>query len=741
MNIRSYFSGALVQPILVVTFALPASLNAAVVEEVFITAEHREASLQETEISMSAFSEDAIEDLGISNGLDLLGKVPNMNVSVYQGGRSGLSFSIRGIVNAETLITFDPGVSVYMDNVLIAKNVGSQLDIAELERIEVLRGPQGTLYGRNTMGGAVNYITKKPSDEFEAKLKSTVGKYDHWELRGMVNSPLMPDNSDMELNLRVAAAVINRDGVLKNDFTGAGVEDEFGTWNRDVGLVQLLFRPIQNLSVSYAYDVTRIDEVPIVPLSTSVDTNKAAGGLIAPFIRPNESDFPERGSFDATKNVAKTDVDGHALTFDWAIADSLNLLSITGYREMENLGASGTDGSPANIFVTEDFQVMESLSQEFRLVGSVDEAIDYTAGVFYLDEEGDVYNTIKAFGFPGSSNTVADYSNESWALYGQLTYYVTDQLSLTGGARYNDEKRKMRKATLSQNLGSPVTYDQYVQGFAMPADLFPAASKSFENFSWLLSVGYDWTEDVMSYFKISTGFQSGGFNVRETLQSRFPAGFNDETLTSYEIGTKATFAERFVVNAAAFFGDYEDKQVNVFDPVTLGNVRQNADAEIWGVELELLAQLNDFWQVGAGYGYLDKTFTRFLDLQGNDVSDTTNFTYAPNNTANMHIAYEQPLDFGLLKARVDGSYRDNMQFLAPIPQANPSGAFTLWNARVTLDEIQGPGDTEMRFSVWGKNLTDEGYWTSGVDVLSSFGFAFNLWGDPRTYGVDAEIRF
>ena len=216
-----------------------------VLEEIIVTAEHREASLQETQISLTAFSGEAIQELGISNGLDLFGHVPNMNVQEYQGGRNGLSFSIRGIVNAETLITFDPGVSVYMDNVLLAKNVGGQLDVAELERIEVLRGPQGTLYGRNTMGGAVNYITRKPSDSFEGRLQATVGAYGQKDLRGMLNVPLAKPNSGLgELNLRVSAATLNRDGIQDNTFQGAtGAPDDMGTINRDVGLMHLQWMP------------------------------------------------------------------------------------------------------------------------------------------------------------------------------------------------------------------------------------------------------------------------------------------------------------------------------------------------------------------------------------------------------------------------------------------------------------------------------------------------------------------
>lgn len=711
------------------------------IEEIIVTAEHREASLQDTEISMTAFSADAIDELGISNGLDLFGQAPNVNVQPYQGGRSGLSFSIRGIVNAETLITFDPGVSVYIDNVLIAKNVGSQLDVAELERIEILRGPQGTLYGRNTMGGAVNYITRKPVDAFEAKVKTTVGDYGRWDVRGMANLPLLgSDNAAGELNLRVSAATINRDGIQENDLNGPGITDEFGTMDRQVGLVQLQLRPTDKLSVLYSYDITRIDEIPLVPWAT-VTSDVGAGPQFEAFVEPDESDYPESGRFDATNNTSVTDVDGHAVTLDWSLADNLSLISITGYREMENYGAAESDGTPIPGLVTEDLQSLESLSQELRLVGG-SEKIDFTAGMFLWDEEGDVYNTVIAFGGPTPSNAVAKYTNEAWAIYGQLTYHVSEQLSVTGGARFTKEERTMNKANLSALRDKPIYYDGYVNEPGVdPDNIFPKASKDFDNTSWLLSVGYDWTDNIMTYGKISTGFQSGGFNVRDTRKAAFTEGFDDETLTSYEVGIKSTLNKRVVLNAAAFLGDYEDKQVNVFDEDTLGNVRQNADVEIWGVELEVLANLTENWQLGLGYGHLNSDFTKFNDLDGNDVSDSSNFTYAPDNTANGHIAYQYPFDVGMLRARLDWSYRDDMNFLAPAPEPNASEAFHLFNARVSLEQIEGPKDTQMRVSFWAKNLTDEGYWTSGVNVLNSLGLAFNLWGEPRTMGVDFEVLF
>jgi iron complex outermembrane receptor protein len=509
-----------------------------------------------------------------------------------------------------------------------------------------------------------------------------------------------------------------------------------------VGLIHLQWQPTEQLSVLYSYDITRIDEVPTVPWTTFT-SDVVAGPLLKPYIVSDESTYPKSGLWDETHNEAKTDVDGHALNISWDLSDTMRLLSISGYREMTNWGAAGTDGSPLPVFSTYDKQQFESFSQEFRLVGSAfDSKLDYSAGLFYWDEDGDVYNTVTVFGGPLPSNTVAKYKNESWAMYTQLTYQLSERLNITGGARYTEEEPSMNKASLAgYTADTAITYDDYVQLPGVEGLIFPEADDSFDNVSWLLSAGYDWTDDVMTYAKISTGFQSGGFNVRDSDPAAFTQGFDEETLTSYEIGLKSEWADRFTVNAAMFFGDYTDKQVNVFDPDTLGNVRQNADVEIYGAELEILGQLTENWQVGLGYGYLHKEYTKFNDLQGNDVSDSTNFPYAPDNTANAHMAYVVPLNVGVMKARVDWSYRDEMNFLAAKPEPNAAGALHLFNARLSLDEISGPGDTTFRVSLWGKNLADEGYWTSGVNVLSSFGFAFNLWGVPRTYGADIEVLF
>ncbi|WP_317932248.1 TonB-dependent receptor [Halioxenophilus sp. WMMB6] len=712
-------------------------------EEVIVTAEHREVGLQETQISLSAFSDDDINQLGISNGLDIGDYVANLNAQPYVGGRSGVSYNIRGVGNAETLITFDPAVSVYIDGVLIAKNTGSLLDVLELQRVEVLRGPQGTLYGRNTMGGAVNYITKKPTNEFEASVKTTIGSYGQADLRGMINVPIATADSAIgELNMRASAALINRDGIQDNDFPGAA-QDELGTKDRDVAMVQLMWAPTEAFSANYSYDRTRIDEEQETAWVTGVRPGSLGDIFGLSAYTAEENDRPDSISVNDAHGT-NTDVDGHALTLAWDINENLTLDSITGYRTMENLGMQDSDGTPVSLLATRDLQENESLSQEFRLVGSaMEQQLHFSTGLFYMDEEGDVYNETTILG--GSRSNVANYTNEAWAAYGQFTYDITEALDITVGLRYTEETRDMEKvAFASSSFANPVFLNEIRAQYG--DQFYPKASRDFDNLSGLVSVSYDWNDDIMSYFKVSSGYQSGGFNVRDTTVEDFTRGFDEETLISYELGTKAQFASRYQFNTALWYSDYDDKRVNNLNPQTLSQTVRNAGVvKIWGLEAEFLAQLTDTIQIGINYGHVDPEYSEydFLESDGTitDKSDTTNFAYAPENSVNAHIAYEQPLNFGLLRARMDYSYRDEMTFLSAQPERNSSKEAKIMNARVSLEEIQLAGDMNMRVGAWVKNLTDEGYWNFGVNIYDTFGFDINTYGEPRTFGVEVEVLF
>lgn len=717
--------------------------NARVIEEVIVTAEHRQASLQDTQISLTAFSEQKMKDLGLSNASDIGNYTPNLTISPQIGGRNGFAVNIRGVRNGETLISFEPAVGLYLDGVLIAKNSGALLDVADPERIEVLRGPQGTLYGRNTIGGAVNVVTQKPSDEFEARLSLTVANYGQRDIKGMLNLPLLSDSSPIgTLNLRLVGASYERDGYYENTFAGAE-EDEVQNKNRDVALAHLEWRASESFSARYSYDRTEIDESPLPSFVTFVDGNHATGADLGPY-KVEQGERPEEGSWDG-RMFGISDVEGHALNLSVELSDQLTLYSITSLRSVEINGGGDADGAPIHRFHTLDYSESETVTQEFRLLGeALDSRFSYVVGAYYLDEDGEQDNFINPYvaAAPGvfvffERTDSAEFDVQARALYTQATYNLTGRWDVTAGVRYTEEDRAMNKVRtdiLRQPLlGLPLT---------TTVTTYPETQRSFYNVSPMASTSFHWTDEIMTYAKVSQGYQSGGFNSRDGDLRDFERGFDEETLTAYEIGWKATFADqRFRFNGAVFHSDYDDKQVNAFNQETAASVIRNAGVvEIRGLELEFLALLTESVEVGLDYGYTDPEYVEYNNGQGGDLTNS-NFPYTPEHNVHAFVTYDKPLSFGHLTARVDWSYQDEMAFLTPAPEINSEDSYQLWNARVSLSDISGLGDSRLRVSLWGKNLADEEYWNFGVDLFSFFGYAINSYGDPRTYGVDLEIEF
>lgn len=708
----------------------PGGRGASFLEEVIVTAEHREVSLQDTQISLSALSSDDIQELGISSGADISHIVPNVTVTELSSGRSGYAVNMRGIGQNESLLTFDPAIGLYIDDVLISKSTGSMMDVLDMERMEVLRGPQGTLYGRNTMGGTLNIVTKRPSNELSGNLKLTLGKYDQRDLRGNLNVPLLGSDSAIgELNMKISAATLNRDGLLKNTYENA-LQSEFATRDRNVGRLQLLWLPSDRMEVMYSYDITRIDEIPDLLIPTVANLHRTAGPMVVPYLE-SRSERPRNVQI-GDYTFAKTDAEGHSLHLSYDLSDSVTVKSITAHRTMENTAAADSDGTPLEITGTEDDQSYDFFSQEFRLLGSAfDARLDYAMGVFYMDESGDVDAGTRIYG--NLTRQIADFDNKNWAVYGQATYSLTERLRLTAGIRYTEEDREMSKISVATSG---------------VATVFPIASGRFDNVSPMVSVSYDWTEDVMTYFKVATGFQSGGFNSRDAAVADFVRGFDEEKLTSYELGLKSYIGGHIRLNAALWFSDYDDKRVNQFNPDTLASVVRNAGVvEIYGAEVELLAQLTEHWQLGVNYGYTHAEYKKYEAPdpanpgQILDLKDVTSFPYTPEHDASVSLVYEKPLDFALLRARVDWSYKDSMNFLAALPERNSQKAYDLWNLRLSLDNISGPANTDLRISAWVKNLTDKGYWNQGVASYNGLGFDKNHYGEPRTVGVDLSVAF
>jgi len=720
--------------VLAVTAATAAQAQSDSLEEVIVTAERRTATLQETDISMTVIGANTLDEISFTTYEDIAFLTPNMMVQ-EQPARSGYAVSIRGFKNGETVATFEPKVAVYLDGVLLSKNAGSAFDVLDLERIEVLRGPQGTLYGRNTAGGAINMISKKPSDELEGRVKLTLGNYDQQEIRGTLNLPLVGPNgllssgSDSKLALKFNLASLERDGYWDNRWEESR-SGELGSKDREVAHVQLQWQPSDSLTFLYSFDKTDIDEDPMPYVLTAID----------PAIRPELIPYVERDNPSSiihnADNFVDTEVEGHSLTIDWAIGDTHTLTSISAYRDNVFVSFQDADASPFTILHNDASHDFETFSQELRLAGTImDSRLDYVVGGFYMKEDiNDFYSTsILSGGFVVSA-LGGSAENEIWAVFGEGTYSLTEKLDFTLGARYTEEDREMSK------------YDQLIIGGAGDPVVFPTGSDTWDDISGTVSLTYQWTDDLMTYFKVSKGYVSGGYNSRAPGISAFLAGYDEETVYTYELGWKTTWLDnKVLVNGAVFYNDYEELQVNRFDPETTRNNIANAgDATIAGLELEVAARITENLEVGGGYGYLDLEYKTFIDpFTGDDLSDNFQWPHAPENSFNVYGRYVVPIGSGDLAFRLDYVWVDDYPMLPALGTGlNDENGYDQINARATWN-MDGPGETRIAVALWGKNLTDETIRTSGVDVVTnpSLGFAQNTLAAPRTYGIDLSLEF
>lgn len=705
-------------------------------EEIIVTAERRATALQETDIAITAFSEDTLQELGVTNYLDLADHAPNVMMHEMPG-KAGGAIAIRGFKNAETISTFEPKVGLYLDGVIIAKGAGSVFDILDLERVEILRGPQGTLYGRNTAGGAVNFITKKPTYELGGEIEATFGKYKQRDIKGTLNLPLIENT----LAAKATLASLNREGYWDNTVTGRDIGDK----DREVAHIQLQWEPTDDLSVLYSYDMTDIDETQY-PLRL-VAVSEAREPQIGQYIeRGRSSTF----SLD-TSPFMKADVNGHSVTVDWDINEGLSLVSITALRYFEVDNLQDSDHTPVAILTNASGDEIETFTQEVRLVGSaMDERLSYVLGGFYMDEDiKDVYTSLGIADFGIFSNSRAWGQNDVWAAFGEATYGLTDKLDFSFGLRYTEEDKTLDRTdtTVLMATGTP-----------LPSLEFPEANETFEDVSGTLGFTYQWNPDVMTYAKISKGYISGGFNPRSptTDFTFFTEGYDEETVINYEIGWKTTLLDnRLQLNGAVFYNDYKDLQVNQLTSSGRNNIDNAGDATIAGLELEAVAMLSENLEVGGSYGYLDPEYDTYIADAGtpNDPSDdvdlsNNHWAHAPENTFNAYARYVIP-DFqsiGDLMFRLDYSWVDDHFLLTAnspdLVDGNTAPSYEFVNARMTLDKMNGPGATSARVSLWVRNLTDELWYTSGYDLTDGFlGIANKAPSPPRTWGVDISFAF
>jgi iron complex outermembrane recepter protein len=718
-------------------------------EEVVVTAQKREQSLQDIPIAVTAFDEAAIDAQGIYNVKDLALFVPNMSVVESPGGSSGATVAIRGATTINPAITWEPTVGMYLDGVFLGKNLGGIFEIAELERVEVLRGPQGTLYGKNTVGGAINLITRKPGEEFGGRVDASVGNEGYQQARLRLDTGAMGD-----FRASLAYARAERDGFYDNvdsdptggfnPFVNPRSSDEFSNLDSEVWRIDAIWDVTDALSARYSYDGSEREQEPTKAQLTDVnqflfDISELGflGELMSLYqVADDKNASKISNDFSQYEN---SKLDGHALTVDWDVGTwgfmgDVELKSITAYRELDYEDLIDIDGTNMDLFHSSRDIEYEQTSQEFQLLGNTD-SLNYVMGIYYFDEEADVINPITFFGLLGSptDNNRYGLDNDSIAFYGQADWSPAsiEQLTLSFGLRYTEEDRE-------QYIDRPNTSTGGVGAFAA------TDSDTWDNTSGTFVASWDMSDDINFYGRVAQGWKSGGFNGEAPTVDTFRQGYDEEEVLSYELGMKSRLADnRIQLNLAIFQNEIDDMQVSVFLEGSGGaasNVENAGEATFTGFEAEFVWQVIDPLRLSVNYGYLDGEYDEFIE-NGVDVKDQKDLPFAPEKTVSVALDWTVcNCNWGSLDFHIDWNYNDDyVPYIEPSQNATSQiEDYQIVNASLILSEVALGSDMSMQFGLWGKNITDEEYRQHTIP--------FGLWtasyfGAPATYGFDARLNF
>ncbi|WP_374593939.1 TonB-dependent receptor [Sphingosinicella sp.] len=747
-------------------------------EMITVTARRRAESLQDTPIAISAVTSEGLAQRGIETVTQIGDFTPNVkfNSSVpVSASNATAAIFIRGIGQNDYQLSADPGVGLYLDGVYISRGVGNVLDVMNVERIEVLRGPQGTLFGRNTIGGAVSVVTQKPTDTLGGNFEVSTGSHNRVQLKGILNLPLAEG-----IYSNVAGFYHKRDGYVKGVVDGA---PDLGDTDNLAGRFALRLEPSSNVTIDLAVDGSRTRENSAPNVMLRVDENapaaqawnagySGAGAICADPLNPARltdqrcynsqwalAPYRHGGTFSAISDVfangnpkpyqSGSDVDiwGISGTIEWKITDDLTLKSITAYRKVTGFWTRDSDHSPASIVQTNSDWTQDQFSEELQLLGETgDGRLNWVIGGYYSSESGnhkDLVNLIDAVFLSG-----AVLDGESLAAFGQATYEIVDNLNLTAGIRWTEDKKTFGNANqyvveAGFLTGLPFNPDGsgLQNGDPLMGPLGQTATITDRAWTPMVSLAYRWSPELLTYVSYSEGFKGGGFTQRVFPPFAFIPSFKPETSTTYEFGFKSDLAGRTLrLNGAAFLNDYDDLQVTVNDP-TLGFapiIQNAAKARIKGIELELEARPVDALRIEAGIGYLDAKYRR-VDIRALNAGVTTDtkLQNAPKWTLSAGISYliEAP-GLGSFQPRVDWSYRSRVYNDAVNNPLLVQDGYHLVNASIAFnDESERWG-----LSLGVKNLTKEVYLGSGyADAFG--GITEGVYGRPREWYLSARYKF
>ncbi len=679
--------------------ATTAPSNLVGVEEIVVTARKRSENLRDVPTSIVALSERQMESLNANSLSDLTRVVPNFTID-----DSG-SITIRGIQSFTRNAGFESGAAVYIDGVFQGRPVGNNQQLADVERVEVLRGPQGTLYGKNTTAGAISLVTVRPGDSLTGKAEVRYGENNDRLASGYVAGPLTDT-----VGLKLSAYRHTADGYV-HDITNG---DYYGDADTSSARFELRLRP-ENWDVSLRGDYVDDQSVPVL--------GKVVAGFAAP-LAPGFDDV----SYDVPARLSHKG-GGVSLTAERAI-DDYTLTSITAWRKLQATSTFDDDYTPLDIFHHDFEDDSRQVSEELRLASPATGRLSYVVGAYFFRQELESSRpgfAGAAFPITGTLTDRADVDTDAYAVFANGDYRFTDALTLNVGLRYTSERKELdfeQDATVGLPYPDIVMTDRFTDS----------------DFSPTVSLTYKFSPDVTTYAKASRGFKSGGWNPDITLTRDIR--FDAESVNNYELGLRMrSFEGRLDVNLTGYSMDYKDLQVQQFLGTLVGNVITNAGAAtIQGVELEVQARPASWLSLSVGGAYTDAKYDHFdsgkgVDYAGQQITDTPKLTAYAMTEARFPVAAETDLivqaDYS---ARSKAYFDDDRTVSAGLPFS--TGGYGLLNARLGIAQSNG-----LEFFLYGQNLTDKRVLDDRMNDALGLGLVIDLYGPPRQYGARVSYKF
>lgn len=730
----------------------PVPVDSFRLEETLTTATRRTESIQNVAVSVTSLGKE-LKEASLRRLDDIQSFTPNVYLRPHPSAPGGLSVAIRGVSSSEYDKSFDPAIGVIMDGLVLGTASGSMLQNFDTKRIEVLRGPQGTLFGKNTTGGVINVIRGDVTQEFGLDASVTIGERGRQDFKGVLNLPVVED----KLGIKLFGSSIQDDGFVRNVTLG---EDVGGDDFQSLGFTTL-WTPTDKFNVKFHYENFQDgSDIGVYANGNGphVDQGSLActleGGLFPVACQASDPQSDEDHVTSPRKGENDSETEFYILTANWDL-DNFLLTSITGYQDKDEHYLNSFDGSPADFVYLDYFNKWEQFSQELRVTSQFSEEVEFIAGLYYWDVKYEQFwdvgrlhfllDQIGAIvpGMPGGAgfnpNTLATNGQEqettSIAAFFSGDWNINDQWTITAGVRWTEEEKDFLGGDGS------IFYTGGVDARPSIAPNYKAFDDKWSEVSPKIGFRFQPNDDMMVFGSYTEGFKSGGFFGRQANFTDVDVQYEPEYVSTYELGLKSEWLDgRLIFNPTIFLNEYDDKQETFLVGIDTSNVATivaNASSlDIFGVELEVLFQATEAWNLRASYGYLDAEYNDFnADINGDTfVTDNSGLTArnTPENSFGLTSTYVINCGNGDLSFM--GSYRWRDEVFTLLDNKEESRLDSIENVDATISYIWDDG--KYRISAYGRNITDE---REGRYAEISQLVGFYSWNAPATYGIEFAV--